>query len=84
VIVAKYGMARPYLTPPGLPAERLPALRASFDTRPKNAEFLATAEKQRLEINPMSGLQIEALVNRIFSTPAPLPTKAREAIQPTR
>jgi tripartite-type tricarboxylate transporter receptor subunit TctC len=81
-IFAKYGMARPYLTPPDVPATRLAALRASFDTTMTDPEFRALAEKQRLEINPMSGKEVEALVNRIFSTPEPLLAKAREAIQP--
>jgi tripartite-type tricarboxylate transporter receptor subunit TctC len=82
LIFAKYGMARPYLTPPGLPAERLAALRASFDATLADPEFLAVAEKQRLEINPMGGQEVAALVNRIFTTPEPLLAKAREAIRP--
>jgi tripartite-type tricarboxylate transporter receptor subunit TctC len=82
LVFAKYGMARPYLTPPGLPPERLAVLRTSFDATLADPEFLALAEKQRLEINPMSGKEVEALVNRIFSTPEPLLAKAREAIQP--
>jgi tripartite-type tricarboxylate transporter receptor subunit TctC len=81
-IFAKYAMARPYLAPPEVPADRLAALRASFDATMTDPEFLALAQKQRLEINPLSGVEVDALVKRIFSTPEPLMAKAREAIQP--
>lgn len=83
-IFAKYGMARPCLTPPDVPADRLVTLRASFDATMKDPEFLAMADKQRLEINPMSGKDVEALVRRIFGTPEPLLAQAREAIQPSK
>ncbi len=83
LIFTKYGMARPVLAPPGLPPERLATLRAAFDAAVVDPEFLAQAEKQRLEINPLSGKEVEALVNKIFGMPEPLLARARAAVQPS-
>lgn len=84
MIFAKYGMARPYLAPPDLPTGRLDILRTSFAATLQDPQFLADAKKQRMEINPMSGEKVEALVRKIYATPEPLLAKARAAIQPDK
>src|SRR3984893_12411596 len=62
VIFAKFGMSRPFMAPPDLPAERLDTLRRGFDATLKDRAFLAEAEKLGMEINPVSGQDVEALV----------------------
>jgi len=62
-------IARPFAAPPGIPSERAAALRNAFQAMFKDPEFLADAEKQRLEIDPTSGEEIEALLNRLYQTP---------------
>ena len=82
LIFAKYAMARPLTTTPGVPADRLAALRASFDATMKDKDYLADAEKQRMEIDPLSGAEVQKIVENIYATPEPLLAKAREMIQP--
>lgn len=82
LIFVKYSMSRPYLAPPGLAPERLATLRAAFDAAVADPEFLALAAKQRLEINPLGGKEVEAMVSKIFSMPEPLLARARAAVQP--
>lgn len=80
VIFAKYKMSRPYFAPPGVPAERVKALQTAFMATMKDGEFLAEAKKQRLDINPVSGQDIQDLVQKIYQTPEPLLAKVRKLI----
>src|SRR4051812_5433130 len=57
LIFAKYQTGRPYFVAPGVPEERVAALRAAFDETVKDPGLLADAKTQRLEISPMTGGQ---------------------------
>jgi tripartite-type tricarboxylate transporter receptor subunit TctC len=76
MIFARQVMGRPFLAPPGVPAERVAALRAAFMATMADKDFLADSEKAKLEINPVPGEQVEALVKEIYATP---PEVAKEA-----
>jgi tripartite-type tricarboxylate transporter receptor subunit TctC len=69
LIVSRQTMARPYVVPPGVPAERVRALRAAFDATLQDPAFLADAKKQDLEVRPVSGVEADALVKQIYATP---------------
>jgi tripartite-type tricarboxylate transporter receptor subunit TctC len=62
-------MARPYVAPPGIPSERLKALRAAFDATMQDPEFLKDAQRQDLEVRPLSGAQADALIAEIYASP---------------
>jgi tripartite-type tricarboxylate transporter receptor subunit TctC len=74
-------MGRPYLAPPGVPPERAAALRKAFMDTMKDPEFLSDAEKSQLEINPVSGADVEQLVKELYQTPKPLADKAADFIR---
>ncbi len=76
MIFARQVMGRPFLAPPGVPAERVAALRAAFMATMADKDFLIDSEKAKLEINPVPGEQVEALVKEIYATP---PEVAKEA-----
>lgn len=63
-------MSRPFVAPPDLPAERVKTLRDAFDATVKSPDFLAQGQKQNMEINPISGIEIQALLTRLYKTPA--------------
>jgi tripartite-type tricarboxylate transporter receptor subunit TctC len=73
-------IGRPVLTTPGVPADRVAALRAAFDAAVTSKEFIAEAKKRRLEINPVSGIEVQQVVNQILSTPASVAKLARAAV----
>ncbi len=73
-------IGRPVLTTPGVPADRVAALRAAFDAAVTSKEFNAEAKKRRLEINPVSGVEVQQVVNQILSTPASVAKLARAAV----
>jgi tripartite-type tricarboxylate transporter receptor subunit TctC len=81
LIFARQVMGRPYLAPPGVPKDRADALRKAFADTMKDPEFLADAEKAQLEINPVSGEEVETLVKELYQTPKPLADKAAEFIR---
>ena len=67
LIFARQAMARPFAGPPGLPPERAQALRDAFDATMKDPEFLAEAKRLDLEVRPVQGVRINALVNEIYA-----------------
>jgi tripartite-type tricarboxylate transporter receptor subunit TctC len=82
VVFAKFGMSRPFFAPPGVSAERVGVLRRAFDATMRDEAFLADAHKLGMEINPVRGEDVEALVTRIISTPAALAQRARDVLKP--
>jgi tripartite-type tricarboxylate transporter receptor subunit TctC len=70
LILSRQMMARPYVAPPGLPPERLKALREAFDATMSDPDFLADAQRQDLEVRPVSGREADALINEIYASPA--------------
>jgi len=65
-------IARPLAAPPGVPADRVEVLRRAFDATMKDPAFLADAAAQRLEIDPLTGAQVQNVVGRVLSTPRPV------------
>ncbi len=58
------------LTTPGVPADRVAALRKAFEAVVKDPEFLADATKLRIEIDPLSGMELQKIVQRDPEHPA--------------
>jgi tripartite-type tricarboxylate transporter receptor subunit TctC len=81
LIVSRQSIARPFSTPPGVPAERLAALRAAFDATMKDADFLAEARTADLDVRPVSGAAVEALIKEIYASPPEAIKLATEAMQ---
>lgn len=77
LLIAKLKMSRPYMLPPGVDADRITAWRRSFDALMADKTFLAAAEKRRLEITPVKGEEVQAMVEKLYKTPEPLVVKAR-------
>ncbi len=78
--LAPQAMARPFVAPPGVPAERAKALQKAFDDTMQDPEFLAEAKRLNLDVNPMSGQQVLELLNSLYATPKPLVQQAKAAL----
>jgi tripartite-type tricarboxylate transporter receptor subunit TctC len=68
-LYAGQGIGRPFVAPPGLPPERLKMLREAFDATMKDPEFIAEAQRNKLQLEPEDGEHLAALVARIYATP---------------
>jgi tripartite-type tricarboxylate transporter receptor subunit TctC len=65
-------IGRPFIAPPDLPPAILKTLRGAFDATMKDPEFLKEAEKQKLDIDPVSGAELEKVVRDVYATPKPI------------
>jgi tripartite-type tricarboxylate transporter receptor subunit TctC len=81
LIFARQALGRPFLAPPGVPADRVAILRKAFMDTMADKEFLAEADKAQLEITPIAGEQIQKLVAEVYQTPAAVAHKASEILR---
>jgi tripartite-type tricarboxylate transporter receptor subunit TctC len=79
LIFSRQTMARPFAAPPGIPPERLQALRTAFDATMRDKDFLAEAQRLDLEVRPVSGAEIDALVADLSKTPSEIRKLATQA-----
>ena len=69
LIFATQEMGRPFAAPPGVPADRVTALRKAFLETLKDPAFMAEAKKLDLEIEPITGEEITELLVDLYNTP---------------
>ena len=77
--LARLEFGRPFFMPPNVPPARVNAVRRAFDATMKDKEFLADAEKLKLEISPMSGEEIAQMLQEIAKTPADVVERVKAA-----
>jgi tripartite-type tricarboxylate transporter receptor subunit TctC len=82
LIVSQQQFQRPYIAPPGVPAEQANALRAAFEATMKDPQFLEDAAKTRIDINALSGAKVQELVERIYATPNNVVDRAKDLLKP--
>lgn len=78
IAFAEQVMGRPFVMPPGVPADRVKVLRDAFDKAVKDPALLEDAKTQNMEIDPVSGAEINALLDRVYAAPPDLVTRLRE------
>jgi tripartite-type tricarboxylate transporter receptor subunit TctC len=80
LVLSRQTMGRPFVAPPGIPAERAAALRAAFDETMQDPEFLAEAKARGQEVNPVSGTAIDNLLAELYATPKDVTEETKRAI----
>ena len=80
-LVARQYMGRPYVAPPGTPADRVAALRAAFDATMADTKFKATAKKTRIPLSPITGQQVQNHIDKLFKLPKNIIDRANAASQ---
>jgi tripartite-type tricarboxylate transporter receptor subunit TctC len=80
---APLALGRPFLIPPGVPAERVAALRAAFAATMADVEFLAEGERMGLGLNaPRTGAQIQEVMERAYQSPPGVIERLRQLNTP--
>jgi len=74
-------MTRPYSLPPGTPKERVEILRKAFLETFKDPSFVAEAKKSNLEVDPVSGEELETLVKGVFRLDPSLVAKLKDVLK---
>jgi len=77
---ADTAIARSIVTTPDTPPERVAALRKAFDQAMKDPDLLAEAKRAKQDISPMSGEEVQEIVNSIVNTPPEVVARAKEVL----
>jgi tripartite-type tricarboxylate transporter receptor subunit TctC len=80
LLFARDIMARPFLAPPGVPADRVKALKDAFIAVLKDPDLMAEAEKSSLEIKVVTGDEIEALLKKEYAVSPEVVAMTRKAM----
>jgi tripartite-type tricarboxylate transporter receptor subunit TctC len=81
LILIRQEMGRPFALPDGVAADRVAIMRAAFEATLKDPAFLADAAKLQMEIDPLTGPEIEALLKRAYSAPQPIVERAAQLVR---
>jgi tripartite-type tricarboxylate transporter receptor subunit TctC len=73
-------IGRPIFTTPGVPEDRVKALRAAFQATIKDPAFIEEAKKAQLDLEPVSGEELQKIVSDIVATPEPIAKRLAEII----
>jgi tripartite-type tricarboxylate transporter receptor subunit TctC len=80
LIVSPNLFARPFAAPPGLPPDRLEALRKAFDDTVTDPDYLAEAMARGLHIDLVTGAELDTVLRRIYATPKEIVARVKEAV----
>lgn len=78
--LAPLKMDRPIVAPPGVPDERVAALREAFHKAMNDPGFIAEAARQSLEIGEISGGRLQQTIAEAFAMPADVVNAASGAM----
>jgi tripartite-type tricarboxylate transporter receptor subunit TctC len=81
---ATSAILRAYALPPGTPKDRLNVLRRAFMDTLKDPEFVAELKKADLDLNPVTGAEIEANVRKLFQLDSGILMKLKEILVPKK
>jgi tripartite-type tricarboxylate transporter receptor subunit TctC len=73
-------MGRPFLAPPDLPADRAAALRAAFAATLRDPTFLKEAERANLEVDLVTGEEVDALLHQSAGAPKAVLDRVKQAL----
>ncbi len=82
LLVSQQVFLRSYIAPPGVPADRVAILRAAFASVLGDKDFLADAQKMKVDVNPLPGEKVQSVVEMLYATPKDVVVRAKELIAP--
>ena len=82
LILLRQETGRPFAAPPEVPPDRVAALRRAFEATLQDPEFIAEAAKLQLEIEPLSGDQIDKLLASAYGSAKTIVRRAVELLEP--
>ena len=77
---ARASVGRPFVAPPGVPADRINALQQAFDATLRDPAFLGDAKRQELNVVPITGQQISDMIAQAYRTPPQIVQRTMQAM----
>jgi tripartite-type tricarboxylate transporter receptor subunit TctC len=71
-LYAGQDIGRPFVAPPGMPPDRLKMLRDAFAATMQDPEFVADVQRSKLDLEPVDGEHLAALIAKVYATPKPI------------
>jgi hypothetical protein len=81
LVIGQQAFQRSYIAPPGVAPDALKILRTAFDDTMADPQYLADADKLRIDISPLPGTKVQEIVQKLHATPKDIVEKARAAIR---
>lgn len=81
LVLAGDQLGKPLALTPDVPPDRLHAMRVAYDRVIRDPEFLQTAEKARIEIEPVFGDRLQAIIDKVLATSPAVKAVAKSIIQ---
>ena len=81
LVVSQQVFGRPFVAPPGTAAEAVKILREAFAAVLKDKDFLAEAEKAKIDVNPLDGAKVQEVVDKVYASPPAVVARAKELIR---
>jgi hypothetical protein len=81
LVIGQQAFQRSYIAPPGVAPDALKILRTAFDDTMQDPQYLADADKLRIDISPLPGTKVQEIVQKLHATPKDIVDKARAAIR---
>ena len=80
LVLARQDIGRPYLMAPGVPPDRVAAMRNAFAAALRDPDLLADGAKRRLEFDPVSAEAITGIVAEMYRAPPGAIAKDKELL----
>lgn len=81
ILLARLALGRPFIAPPGVPAERIQILRTAFRKSVEDPDLIAEAQKARLAIDPIWGEQAQEMIESAYRTDPAVIERIRKIIK---
>jgi tripartite-type tricarboxylate transporter receptor subunit TctC len=81
LIVSQQVFGRPFVAPPGTPAEAVKILREAFSAAMKDKDLLADAQRAKIDINALDGAKVQDVVEKVYASPPAVVARAKELIK---
>ena len=82
LVISQTVFHRSYIAPPETPPAQIAVLRAAFDKTVADPQFLADANRARIDIEPLSGAKVQEVVQKLYESPKDIVARAKKAIRP--
>jgi tripartite-type tricarboxylate transporter receptor subunit TctC len=80
LIMSQQEYGRPFAAPPGVPADRVRALRDAFNATMKDPDFRAEAQQGHVWVDPLTGEQMEELIKKAYASPPDVIARAKSIL----
>ena len=80
LVLASGQFGRPIIAPPGVPEDRVKILRDAFNKSMNDPALLAQAEKRKLEVDPVSGEELQSLAKEVIAAPPDVVERVKKII----